>query len=85
MHLPARFRLILIAPLIAILATSVSAQNADPSRTVRVTGIVRDEANAIPLPGIPVEVVGHEGGRLHRRRRSICRRTRARQITRSRS
>lgn len=57
MHLPARFRLILIAPLIAILATSVSAQNADPSRTVRVTGIVRDEANAIPLPGIPVEVV----------------------------
>jgi TonB-dependent receptor len=26
--------------------------------TVRVTGIVRDEANAIALPGVPVEVVG---------------------------
>lgn len=27
-------------------------------RTVRITGVVRDEANAIALPGVPVEVVG---------------------------
>jgi hypothetical protein len=27
-------------------------------RAVRVTGVVRDEANAISLPGVPVEVVG---------------------------
>jgi TonB-dependent receptor len=29
-----------------------------PGQTVRVTGIVRDETNAIALPGVPVEVVG---------------------------
>ena len=27
-------------------------------QTVRVVGVVRDEANAIALPGVPVEVVG---------------------------
>jgi hypothetical protein len=27
-------------------------------RTVRVTGVVRDEANAIALPGVPVEIMG---------------------------
>jgi hypothetical protein len=30
------------------------------AQTVRITGVVRDEANAIPLPGVPVEVVGRE-------------------------
>ena len=37
------------------------AQNAKPStaaESVRVTGIVRDESNAISLPGVPVEVIG---------------------------
>ncbi len=29
-----------------------------PSQTVRVVGVVRDEVNGIPLPGVPVEVVG---------------------------
>ena len=29
-------------------------------RSVRVVGVVRDEANAIALPGVPVEVVGTE-------------------------
>ena len=27
-------------------------------RTVRVVGVVRDDTNAIALPGVPVEVVG---------------------------
>ena len=40
--------LLVLAPVVAI------AQG----QTVRITGIVRDEANAIPLPGVPVEVVG---------------------------
>ena len=40
--------LLVLAPVVAI------AQG----QTVRVTGIVRDEANAIALPGVPVEVVG---------------------------
>jgi hypothetical protein len=31
---------------------------ADAQQKVRVTGVVRDESNAITLPGIPVEVVG---------------------------
>src|SRR5687768_6785088 len=29
-----------------------------PGPTVRITGVVRDDANAITLPGVPVEVVG---------------------------
>ncbi len=46
-----------------IVVTAASAhdgsQAARPrTSTVRVSGTVRDEANAIPLPGIPVEVVG---------------------------
>ncbi len=40
--------LLVLTPMIA------SAQG----RTVRITGVVRDEANAIALPGVPVEVVG---------------------------
>ena len=38
---------LVLTPLIA------SAQQ----RSVRITGVVRDEANAIALPGVPVEVV----------------------------
>jgi outer membrane receptor protein involved in Fe transport len=43
-------------------ATSALAQTSAAAsvRKVRVTGIVRDEANAITLPGIPVEVTGGE-------------------------
>ena len=39
---------------------SASAQQpaTAPGRTVRVVGTVRDGQNAIPLPGVPVEVVG---------------------------
>src|SRR5688572_19639364 len=44
--------LVLIGPGVTLAA----AQDAGP--TVRVTGIVRDETNAIPLPGVPVELVG---------------------------
>jgi hypothetical protein len=40
--------LLVLTPMIA------SAQG----RTVRITGVVRDDANAIALPGVPVEVVG---------------------------
>lgn len=56
---------ILLAACIAIAETPALAQDiaqAAPSRrighTVRVVGVVRDEANAIALPGVPVEVVG---------------------------
>jgi hypothetical protein len=38
-------------------ARSASAASR-PQQAVRVTGVVRDEANAITLPGVPVEVVG---------------------------
>jgi hypothetical protein len=44
--------LVLFGPVVALAA----AQDAGP--TVRVTGVVRDETNAIPLPGVPVELVG---------------------------
>jgi hypothetical protein len=33
-------------------------QSAQAGPTVRVIGVVRDETNSIPLPGVPVEVVG---------------------------
>jgi hypothetical protein len=42
-------------------AHAAGAQTAPAVRagqTVRVIGVVRDEANAIALPGVPVEVVG---------------------------
>ncbi len=44
--------LVLFGPVVTLAA----AQDAGP--TVRVTGVVRDETNAIPLPGVPVELVG---------------------------
>jgi hypothetical protein len=52
-----------LAVLASVLATgNAAAAQADPAAvrsgpTTRVTGIVRDDANAIPLPGLPVEVV----------------------------
>jgi hypothetical protein len=41
-------------------ATPVAGQTpaAQAGPTVRVVGVVRDESNAITLPGVPVEVVG---------------------------
>jgi len=47
---------VLVAAL-ALLLTPVLAL-AQGRTIVRVTGIVRDEANAIALPGVPVEIVG---------------------------
>ncbi|MBI4487097.1 MAG: TonB-dependent receptor [Acidobacteria bacterium] len=41
---------------LAAVAVVLAADSA-MAQTVRVTGVVRDEANAIPLPGLPVEVV----------------------------
>ena len=60
----AKARAVLFAVLVASVAPMASAQDGAqvaPSRrtgqTVRVTGIVRDQSNAITLPGVPVEVV----------------------------
>src|SRR5687768_11745946 len=58
-------RRLLSAALLTLVATSAWAQGGAPAapaqrrsgQTVRVVGVVRDEANAISLPGIPVEVV----------------------------
>jgi hypothetical protein len=41
--------------LLLVLTPTIAAAQ---ERSVRVTGVVRDEANAIALPGVPVEVVG---------------------------
>jgi hypothetical protein len=52
-----------IAPVVALLllpAHAAAAQAAPAGQagpTTRITGVVRDEANAIALPGVPVEVV----------------------------
>ena len=46
----------LLVCVLGLAAVPAFAQQA--AQTVRVTGIVRDETNAIPLPGVPVEVVG---------------------------
>ena len=46
------------APVVAQEGAQVAPAPARPGQTVRVTGVVRDEANAITLPGVPVEVVG---------------------------
>jgi hypothetical protein len=40
-----------------VLACVLVAGSAMAQQTARVTGVVRDELNAIPLPGLPVEVV----------------------------
>ncbi|HUE89393.1 MAG TPA: TonB-dependent receptor [Vicinamibacterales bacterium] len=43
---------------LAVPAWAEQAARAASQQNVRVTGVVRDESNAITLPGIPVEVVG---------------------------
>ncbi len=45
-----------VAPVVAQTARTAAAAQ----QKVRVTGVVRDESNAITLPGVPVEVVGAE-------------------------
>ena len=62
MNLAVGSRRIVIAAMFLMVASSVAAQNAPPvapagRQTVRLVGVVRDEANSIALPGIPVEVV----------------------------
>src|SRR5688572_1569443 len=47
------------APAIAQEGAQVSpAPPRSTAQAIRVTGVIRDEANAIALPGVPVEVVG---------------------------
>ncbi len=56
-----RVALLALAVLAAVAApTLAQTRPAAATRKVRVTGIVRDDANAISLPGIPVEVTGGE-------------------------
>jgi hypothetical protein len=62
LRLPAR--LVLSSVLIAGVATPAFSEPAARAvtasqQTVRVTGVVRDEFNAITLPGVPIEVGGH--------------------------
>lgn len=47
-----------IPPLTHAAQSGQAGQAVRGGQTIRVTGIVRDETNAIPLPGVPVEVVG---------------------------
>ncbi len=54
-----RFRL--VAPLLLGLATLVAAAlPASADESIRVTGTVRDQLNAVPLPGATIEAVGSE-------------------------
>ena len=61
-------RLLCVGVLLACVSAPVFAQRAagpaadgQPQHAVRVTGVVRDHANAVVLPGVPVEVVGLSG------------------------
>jgi carboxypeptidase-like protein/TonB-dependent receptor-like protein len=65
MNFPARARIALLAALCVSVAMPALAQDGAQvapanrsGQTVRVTGVVRDQTNAITLPGVPVEVVG---------------------------
>jgi outer membrane receptor protein involved in Fe transport len=59
LRLPARILLSSVLLLGTTLPTfAEQAARTTASQTVRVSGTVRDESNAITLPGIPVEVVG---------------------------
>jgi hypothetical protein len=66
MNFAAKARGALLALMLAVAVLSAAAQadaqtapvGARPSQMVRVVGVVRDEVNAIALPGVPVEVVG---------------------------
>jgi hypothetical protein len=54
--------LVVLPPLATLTAVPAFAQATEAASgpIVRLTGVVRDEANAIPLPGVPVELVGSE-------------------------
>ena len=60
MNLSPTFRSLLLG--LTLLTASFPAMAQDTStassRATRVVGVVRDETNAIALPGVPVEVVG---------------------------
>ena len=56
--LAALVALVSVAPAYAQDGAQVAPPRAEKTKTVRVVGIVRDETNAIALPGIPVQVVG---------------------------
>lgn len=65
MNFAAKARVAVLAALCACAGSPSFAQDgaqvAPASRsgqTIRVVGVIRDETNAIPLPGVPVEVVG---------------------------
>lgn len=53
-----RFLLLLVTFTASPLAVEAQHASAAKTSTVRVIGVVRDETNAIALPGVPVEVVG---------------------------
>jgi outer membrane receptor protein involved in Fe transport len=57
MKIPTRPRALLIGSIVA-LASLVAVPARAQDRTTRVTGVVRDDVNGIPLPGVPVERVG---------------------------
>ena len=48
----------LVVPAVPCLAQTAAKPAEATGPTVRVVGVVRDEVNAITLPGVPVEVVG---------------------------
>ena len=48
----------LVGSALPVLAQTAATPAQSSGPTVRVVGVVRDEANAITLPGVPVEVVG---------------------------
>jgi outer membrane receptor protein involved in Fe transport len=51
--------LLVVSVAVPAMASTTHATGAEQQK-VRVTGVVRDESNAITLPGVPVEVVGGE-------------------------
>ncbi len=74
MNLSPTFRSLLLG--LTLLTASLPAMAQDTStasrgRATRVVGVVRDETNAIPLPGVPVEVVGTDQIVVHGRRRPV--------------
>jgi TonB-dependent receptor len=59
----ARSLTVLLLATVVVIAPAAALEAQQPAATVRrvrVTGVVRDEANAITLPGVPVEVTGGE-------------------------
>ena len=59
MSVVARLKVLCLVAMMAGIAAPVMAQGAGGAgQTIRVVGTVRDQANAITLPGVPVEVVG---------------------------